>query len=154
MWPDTRRETRRLNVSRRFQAWTRQPLQTYAAAALLCALLPTALRAQTNAITVAYHQGQAPVAPDAIATLGTKAKSVSLLQAGGGKIRMFDGDEGIDPHAWLDPTNADVWLGTIATELAHLGTANSGLTYCYASDVNDAGTAIGYGQRRQGWMPC
>ena len=70
MWPDTRRETRRLHVSRRFPAWTRQPLQTYVAAALLCALLPTALRAQTNAITVAYHQGQAPVAPDAIATLG------------------------------------------------------------------------------------
>lgn len=35
-----------------------------------------------------------------------------------------DGDghdhAGIDPHAWLDPVNGELWLSTIATELARL----------------------------------
>ena len=45
-----------------------------------------------------------PALGDAIATLGTNAKSVPLLQAGGGKIRVFDGDEGTDPMpGWTPP---------------------------------------------------
>lgn len=80
-----------------------------------------------------------PALGDAIAILGTKAKSVSLLQAGGGKIRMFDGDEGIDPHAWLDPTNADAWLGTIATELSAKDPDNAAT---YAANAAAAQTAL------------
>ncbi|MCA3436128.1 MAG: zinc ABC transporter substrate-binding protein [Rhodobacter sp.] len=33
--------------------------------------------------------------------------------------------EGVDPHAWLDPGNARVWLGVIAAELARLDPANA-----------------------------
>lgn len=35
------------------------------------------------------------------------------------------GHEGVDPHAWLDPGNARVWLGVIAAELARLDPANA-----------------------------
>lgn len=31
----------------------------------------------------------------------------------------------VDPHAWLDPANADLWLGTIAATLADLDPANA-----------------------------
>jgi zinc transport system substrate-binding protein len=33
--------------------------------------------------------------------------------------------EGVDPHAWLDPGNARLWLGLIAAELARLDPANA-----------------------------
>jgi zinc transport system substrate-binding protein len=33
--------------------------------------------------------------------------------------------EGVDPHAWLDPGNARVWLSVIAGELARLDPANA-----------------------------
>ena len=59
-----------------------------------------------------------PALGDAIATLGENGKAIDLLRDGGGKTRMFDGDEGMDPHAWLDPTNAHAWLATIAAELS------------------------------------
>jgi zinc transport system substrate-binding protein len=38
-----------------------------------------------------------------------------------------DGDdhEGIDPHAWLDPANAQAWLAIIASELAAADPANA-----------------------------
>jgi zinc transport system substrate-binding protein len=80
-----------------------------------------------------------PALNDAITTLGTNAKSVPLLQAGGGKIRMFEGDEGTDPHAWLDPTNADAWLATIATELSAKDPANAAT---YAANAATAQTAL------------
>ena len=33
--------------------------------------------------------------------------------------------DGADPHAWLDPANAQVWLAAIAAELGRLDTANA-----------------------------
>lgn len=33
--------------------------------------------------------------------------------------------DGVDPHAWLDPGNAQLWLGLIAAELARLDPANA-----------------------------
>ena len=80
-----------------------------------------------------------PALGDAIETLGTNAKSVPLLQAGGGKTRMFDGDEGIDPHAWLDPSNAASWLRTIATELSLKDPDNAAT---YAANAASAQTAL------------
>lgn len=56
----------------------------------------------------------------AVATLGPKALSVQLLHQGGGHTRQFGDGEGTDPHAWLDPTNAEAWLGTIAATLGKL----------------------------------
>ena len=34
-------------------------------------------------------------------------------------------DEGLDPHAWLDPANAQVWVQVIATRLARMDPANA-----------------------------
>jgi zinc transport system substrate-binding protein len=80
-----------------------------------------------------------PALGDAIATLGTDAKSVPLLHAGGGKIRTYEGDEGTDPHAWLDPTNADAWLGTIAAELSAKDPGNAAI---YAANATTAQSAL------------
>ena len=80
-----------------------------------------------------------PALADAISSLGTNAKSVPLLQAGGGKIRMFEGEEGTDPHAWLDPTNAQSWLATIATELSAKDPAHAAT---YAANATTAQAAL------------
>ncbi len=61
------------------------------------------------------------VGPELMPALGKVAdglgsKSVPLL--GTGRTRQFEGDEGTDPHAWLDPDTARAWLGVIATKLA------------------------------------
>lgn len=42
---------------------------------------------------------------------------------------------GTDPHAWLDPGNAQVWLGAIAAELARLDPANAAV---YAANAQAA----------------
>lgn len=43
--------------------------------------------------------------------------------------------EGTDPHAWLDPSNAKVWLGLIATELSTLDPENAAT---YAANATKA----------------
>ncbi|MFT4959783.1 MAG: zinc transport system substrate-binding protein [Paracoccaceae bacterium] len=35
--------------------------------------------------------------------------------------------EGVDPHAWLDPENAQIWLGLIAEKLAGIDPENAGI---------------------------
>lgn len=47
--------------------------------------------------------------------------------------------DGADPHAWLDPANATVWLGLIAEELAEHDPANAAL---YAANAEAAATEI------------
>ena len=42
---------------------------------------------------------------------------------------------GTDPHAWLDPGNAQVWLGAIAAELSRLDPANAAV---YAANAQAA----------------
>ena len=59
-----------------------------------------------------------PALADAMQTLAPNATKVALLHDGGGHIRQFADGEGIDPHAWLDPTNGMAWAGTIAAQLA------------------------------------
>ncbi|MGO4915167.1 zinc ABC transporter substrate-binding protein [Pseudogemmobacter sp. W21_MBD1_M6] len=70
----------------------------------------------------------------ALAGIGTQGTVVSLLHANGVTERAFDAPptdaaptagedhdhdhEGIDPHAWLDPENARVWVSLIADQLA------------------------------------
>ena len=76
-----------------------------------------------------------PALGDAIHSLGDSAKSVPLLHEGGGKLRQFEGDEGTDPHAWLDPNNASAWLGTIASELSAKDPANAAI---YAANAAKA----------------
>lgn len=80
-----------------------------------------------------------PVLERAIASLGESGKAVALLHAGGGTTRSFEGAKGIDPHAWLDPTNAGAWLGTIAAELALADPDNAA---SYAANAVAAQAAI------------
>jgi zinc transport system substrate-binding protein len=50
-------------------------------------------------------------------------------QAGahGGAQEGLQGAGGIDPHAWLDPENAELWLDAIAAALAEADPGNAGL---------------------------
>ncbi|MFV0384147.1 zinc ABC transporter substrate-binding protein [Paracoccus sp. (in: a-proteobacteria)] len=67
-----------------------------------------------------------------------QSKSLSLLHAEGTQLRSYaesghdehddhDGHDhsGVDAHAWLDPTNAEIWLGTIANSLSELDPDNA-----------------------------
>ena len=54
----------------------------------------------------------------AIQTLGAQAQSVPLLHDGGGKVLQFGDGEGVNPHAWLDPSIAEHWVGKIAAVLS------------------------------------
>jgi zinc transport system substrate-binding protein len=46
---------------------------------------------------------------------------------------------GTDPHAWLDPVNAGVWLGVIADELSRLDPENAAH---YAANAGEAQTSM------------
>lgn len=59
-----------------------------------------------------------PALDEALTALEASAKTTALLHDGGGKIREFGNGEGLDPHGWLDPTNAQAWLDAIAARLA------------------------------------
>jgi zinc transport system substrate-binding protein len=47
---------------------------------------------------------------------------------------------GTDPHAWMDPGNAQVWLAAIAAELSRLDPANAAT---YAANADAAALAVG-----------
>lgn len=70
------------------------------------------------------------------------AKVVSLLHDGGGKTRDFEGEDALDPHAWLDPTNAEAWLGTIATRLSAVDPANAATYAANAAAARDRIAAL------------
>lgn len=93
----------------------------------------------------------------ALETRGEGAASLALLDAEGTVRREYGGahaeedghdhaaedghDHGAeDPHAWLDPGNAQVWLGLIAAELARLDPEN-GATYQANAAAAVAGVA-------------
>lgn len=80
----------------------------------------------------------------AIEATGKDRPQIALLHAEGTHSREFagDGDEDeedahahdhgeahdgkfLDPHAWLDPKNAEVWLGLIAARLSGIDPANA-----------------------------
>lgn len=66
--------------------------------------------------------------PEGAAALGLlEAGATRRLDYGNGQGAADDGhDHGEDdPHAWLDPANAQGWLGLIAGELARLDPANA-----------------------------
>ncbi|MDE3121791.1 MAG: zinc ABC transporter substrate-binding protein [Paracoccaceae bacterium] len=79
-----------------------------------------------------------PALDSAIKALGVKALSVPLLDEGGGKTRTFSDGQTIDPHAWLDPTNAQAWLGTIATTLSKLDPDHATTYAANAAQAEDA----------------
>ena len=47
--------------------------------------------------------------------------------------------DGLDPHAWLDPANAQVWLTAIAAELGRIDPANAAT---YTANANTAAAEI------------
>lgn len=59
-----------------------------------------------------------PALADALATLAPNATKIALLHDGGGTTRPFSDGSGTDPHAWLDPSNGNAWLGAIAAALS------------------------------------
>jgi zinc transport system substrate-binding protein len=50
--------------------------------------------------------------------------------------------EGLDPHAWLDPANAQLWLGLIAAELAKIDPENAATYAANAKAAQDRITAL------------
>lgn len=90
----------------------------------------------------------------AIEGVGLRGTSVALLQADGVVLRSYDEDDddghdhghghdaetsdaldGIDPHAWLDPHNAGVWIEVVA---ARLSEADPGNAETYAANAEAA----------------
>ena len=83
-----------------------------------------------------------------IKALATNAVSVSLIDVPGITLLPFrhgatfeahddeahDHNGGTDPHVWLDPENAQVWLDVIAAELAKLDPDNAS-SYFYRARV-------------------
>ncbi|MBC7131967.1 MAG: zinc ABC transporter substrate-binding protein [Roseovarius sp.] len=102
-------------------------------------------------------EGLTPWLEEPIETLAGDAHVIELMGAGGSMVLVFrseaelvprlagrDGDghddhahddhahadhahDGADPHAWLDPANARIWLDVIAGELAEHDPANAAL---------------------------
>ena len=110
-------------------------------------LRPSQMRALAEADLVFWvGQDLTPWLGTTLASLGLSDRSVALLSAPGVKTRAYGapyrlsdpspgpeaaaGDDlaGSDPHAWLDPANAQAWLEAIAAELSARDRAN-GATY-------------------------
>ena len=93
----------------------------------------------------------------AVGGLAPDVGQLRLLKAEGMHLRSFGEDaapdhgnhadeaghdhdhEGVDPHAWLDPGNARLWLDLIAAELARLDPANAA---AYQANAARAGAEI------------
>lgn len=88
--------------------------------------------------------------------VGLRGQSVPLLRIDGVALRSYadaqgrdhdldhghdgaDAAEGIDPHAWLDPANAAVWVDTMA---ARLSAADPGNSATYAANARTARARI------------
>ncbi|WP_374645261.1 zinc ABC transporter substrate-binding protein [Tabrizicola sp.] len=88
-----------------------------------------------------------PWLASALETRPEGAAALGLLDATGTVLRDYGANEahggdheghdhaGVDPHAWLDPGNGQVWLGLIAAELARLDPENAG---AYAANAAQA----------------
>ncbi|MGF6859740.1 zinc transport system substrate-binding protein [Rhodobacteraceae bacterium MBR-64] len=105
--------------------------------------------------------GLTPWLERAIEGVGLRGEAVALLASDGVHLRGFDGDshgqddahdhahshahgdehpgEGVDPHAWLDPANAAVWVDAIA---AHLSETDPEHAAAYAANAAAAKARI------------
>ena len=107
----------------------------------LLSLRPSEARALANA-EVVFWAGDtlSPWLSDPLDTIARNAKKVNLLEVSGTRLlnprqvsnaitalethSHSDDAGGHDPHAWLDPKNAILWLGAIAAELSLMDPAN------------------------------
>lgn len=91
----------------------------------------------------------------AISGIGLKGKQLELFEAQGTILRSFeDSDEhkthehgehdhsGLDPHVWLDPKNALIWLDLIASELGKSDPENAATYLTNASSAKIEITAL------------
>lgn len=109
-------------------------------------LRPSQARAVAGAgLVVWIGPAMSPWLDRALDGTGTKGAQLALLTAPGtrtltyaganaGEDQEGEGHEGTNPHAWLDPQNAEVWLGLIAAELSRLDPANAA-TYAANADT-------------------
>lgn len=86
--------------------------------------------------------------PADAATLGLLAAKGTVTRPYDAAAQEDDGDHdhdhddahgNVDPHAWLDPGNGDVWLGLIAAELARLDPGNAAT---YAANAATAASGL------------
>ena len=115
-------------------------------------LRPSQARAVAGAGLVVWIGPQmSPFLDRALGGTGTAGTQLALLTAPGTKTRTFDepgeahvhagadhAGKALDPHAWLDPRNAETWAGLIAAELTRLDPANAA-TYATNADAARAG---------------
>lgn len=78
---------------------------------------------------------------EAVQSLASGAQVVALLHEGGGRQRPFE-EGGIDPHAWLDPTNGIAWAAKIAAALGAQDPANAATYAANAATVQARLTAL------------
>lgn len=115
-------------------------------------LRPSQARAVAGAgLVVWIGPAMSPWLERALDGTGTAGAELALLTAPGTRTRIF-GETGeahvhagaehpgkaLDPHAWLDPRNAETWAGLIAAELIRLDPANAA-TYATNADAARAG---------------
>lgn len=92
----------------------------------------------TADLVIAIGPALAPWIERPLAGLREGAAVMLLLEVPGTDLREYeDGDT--DPHAWLDPDNARLWLGAIAAELSSLDPENAAR---YAANAGAADTRI------------
>jgi len=116
-------------------------------------LRPSQARAVAEADLVVWIGPElTPWLDGALATRPEDAASLALLAAEGTALRDYgdagghDHDDhgdhdhsGLDPHAWLDPDNAQVWLGLIAARLGELDPENAAT---YTANAAAAATEV------------
>ena len=109
-------------------------------------LRPSQARAVAGAgLVVWIGPAMSPWLDRALQGTGTAGAQLALLTAPGTATRPYakagedHADDGLDPHAWLDPDNAEAWIGVIAAELARLDPANA---VTYAANAAAARTRI------------
>lgn len=104
------------------------------------ALRPSDARTLSNAELIIWvGHDLLPWLADPIATLANSATTLELLETAGWDQRELVGhdDHGhgdIDPHAWIDPAVAAVWVGHIADQLADIDPANADTYQANAQD--------------------
>ena len=109
-------------------------------------LRPSQARAVAGAgLVVWIGPAMSPWLDRALNGTGTAGAQLALLTAPGTATRPYAGagedhaDDSLDPHAWLDPDNAETWVGLIAAELARIDPANA---TTYAANAAAARTRI------------
>lgn len=102
-------------VSHRLTPWLDSAIDTLAGNALQVELLDstgtTKLMQRENALFEAHEHGDEGE--------DDEHHDAQSAESGEHQDDEHDDDHGVDPHAWLDPSNAAIWLDTIADALSN-----------------------------------